>query len=187
MPDLVRPNLQILGANLPIQEATPIHMVGSLACSSEDPFSQLSQPQVDLSLIQECQELTLEPCDPNFLGMFRQSETLGTESTAAIPPLGLKGNAQNGSQQEGNENPPSPDIFFDEMFDYLESLPSSSELWILDAWELGVLNSNCFKFTLITVKYILLCLYLFASCNLMKRIEVPSYYTVREYRQAGSP
>jgi hypothetical protein len=122
MPDLVRPNPQIFGANL------PIHMVGSLASSSEDPFSQqLSLPQLDLSLFPECQDLTLETS-----GMFRQSETSGTESglkfPATMPPSGLEGNAQNGSQQEGNENPPSPDIFFDEMFDYLESLPSSSEL-----------------------------------------------------------
>lgn len=129
MPNLVRPNPKILGANLAIHEATPIDMAGSLASSSEDPFSQLSQSQVDLSLIPECREFTLEPCDPNFLGMFRQSETSGTESglkfTATMPPLELTGNAQNGYQQEGNENPPSPDIFFDDMFDCLEPLPSS--------------------------------------------------------------
>ncbi|XP_059461991.1 transcription factor DUO1-like [Corylus avellana] len=129
MPNLVRPNPKILGANLAIHEATPIDMAGSLASSSEDPFSQLSQSQVDLSLIPECREFTLEPCDPNFLGMFRQSETSGTESglkfTATMPTLELTSNAQNGYQQEGNENPPSPDIFFDDMFDCLEPLPNS--------------------------------------------------------------
>jgi hypothetical protein len=128
MPDLVRPNPKILGANLHIHEVTPIDMAGSLAFSSEDPFSQLSQSQVDLSLIPECREVTLEPWDPNFLGMFRQSETSETESgqfTATIPPLESTGNAQNGYQQEGNENPPSPDIYLDEMFDCLEPLPNS--------------------------------------------------------------
>lgn len=128
MPELVRPNPKNMGANLHIHEATPIDMAGSLAFSSEDPFSQLSQSQVDLSLIPECREVTLEPWDPNFLGMFRQSETSETKSgqfTATIPPLELTGNAQNGYQQEGNENPPSPDIYFDEMFDWLEPLPNS--------------------------------------------------------------
>lgn len=135
LPDLVRSNLQICVPSLPMLEPTPIHMVPPFESSSNNPFPQLPEPQQDISLMPECHDLTLDHCDPNFLDMFKQPETLGTEHglkfMTSMPPLGLKCNTQN-AKQGGNANPSSPDCSFDdfpiEMFDFLEPLPSSSEL-----------------------------------------------------------
>lgn len=132
LPGLVRSNSQTLEADLPALETISMQMVRPFESVSDCPFSQ---PQLDLSLIPECEELAIEPCDLNFLDMFKQAEHLeaetGPKSVTSIPPMGLKDNAFN-AKQGGAEAPPSPDSFFDdfspEMFDYLEPLPSSSGL-----------------------------------------------------------
>ncbi|XP_022737368.1 transcription factor DUO1-like [Durio zibethinus] len=134
LPDLIKPDLLNLETCLPILDIEPVHMIQSMEPPLNYPASILPQLQLDLPILPECQDLTPEPIDFNFVSMFQNQEASESKtkpkSLTRFPSDGIKGSAQIG-KKEDRVNPATPESFFDEfptdMFDYLEPLPSSSE------------------------------------------------------------
>ncbi|PIA61754.1 hypothetical protein AQUCO_00200029v1 [Aquilegia coerulea] len=121
LPDLMNPGLFSLETNLPQLEFTPTEK----PCTDPQPHFpfQLPHPTLDLPLLPENQDLVPELGDSNLMDMFGHQETPGPDRgshySVNLPFLGY------------SDNPATPDSFIDDfptdMFDYIESLPSSSE------------------------------------------------------------
>ncbi|PIA27296.1 hypothetical protein AQUCO_08100025v1 [Aquilegia coerulea] len=133
LPDLMNPGgLLSLETNLPQLEFTPTE---KKPCIDPQPhFSfQLPQPTLDVQLLPESQDLVLGLGDSNLMDMFGHQETPGLDRgshSVNAPFLGLRGSSRNGGKGD-SDNPATPDSFFEDfpidMFDYIESFPSSSD------------------------------------------------------------
>ncbi|KAL5727911.1 hypothetical protein ACHQM5_001053 [Ranunculus cassubicifolius] len=129
LPDLMYPGLLSLEPNLSQLEFTPIEKKPCMELPQPQfSFAQLPHPPtLDLPILPETND-QLAPAlvdTGNLMDMFQD-----TQAPVNLPFLGLRGNGRNGGRGDG-ENPATPDSFFDDfptdMFDYIESLPSSSE------------------------------------------------------------
>ena len=137
LPDFVNRNLIRLDTDLTMLEATPNHQcpqASSIDSSSCCSLSQLSESQLETSLLPKCQEINLEPTGPDLFDAFGEpqapeSET-GLELFNRLPSIGLRGKAQSGLVESTSTE--TLNNFFDdfppELLDYLEALPSTSDL-----------------------------------------------------------
>ncbi|KAF5205687.1 Transcription factor duo1 [Thalictrum thalictroides] len=133
LPDLMKPGLLSLETNLPQLEFTPTEKKPCIESQPQFSF-QLPHPTLDLPLLPENQDLVPGLGDSNLMDMFGHQETPGPDRgshySVNAPFIGLRGSSRNGGKGDC-DNPATPDSFFDDfptdMFDYIESLPSSSE------------------------------------------------------------
>ncbi|KAF9602695.1 hypothetical protein IFM89_030583 [Coptis chinensis] len=121
LPDLMNSNLLSLEPNFPELEFIPVEKKPCIEPQPHFSFPQLPQTTLDLPLLQDRQDLVPGLGDANLLDMFGSSGP----DTANLPFLGLKSSGRKRGRAA------TPDSFFDDfptdMFDYIESLPSSSE------------------------------------------------------------
>ncbi|KAF3433180.1 hypothetical protein FNV43_RR24282 [Rhamnella rubrinervis] len=134
LPDFVKPNLISLDTDLTMLEATPTQWVPTFIDSSSCcPLSQLSQSQLDTSLLPKCEEINMEPTGPDLFHEFGQPEVpeseTGLELFNGLPSIGLKGKAQSGLVESTSTE--TLNNFFDdfppELLDDLEALPRTSD------------------------------------------------------------
>lgn len=138
LPDLIKPDVLNLETSLSILDMAPIQMIPTIepcVCVNYPAASLLSQPQLDLPIFPECQDLAPESIDFNFVSMFKNKEASGSESKPTSltrpPSSGINGNAHFGKKEDRGNHTTISDSFFDEfptdMFDHLEPLPTSTE------------------------------------------------------------
>ncbi|XWS51573.1 hypothetical protein CRYUN_Cryun12cG0188300 [Craigia yunnanensis] len=104
LPDLIKPDVLNLETVLPILDIGPIQMIPSPEPSVNYPVSLLPQLQLDLPILPECQDLSPEPMDFNFVVMFKHQEASESESKpkslTRFSSAGIKGNAQIGKEED---------------------------------------------------------------------------------------
>ncbi|XP_068644924.1 transcription factor DUO1-like [Aristolochia californica] len=140
LPDLISPNPLHMHTDCPSLEITPIdqnpyleHPLPLPPPQLQFPFPQLPEPPpLGIPLPPEGQDLCQGFVDPIFSDVFG-CHNPGSENDLRFPsgfPALELDTGQNGVKLE-EKNPSTPDSFFDDfptdMFDYLESLPSSSD------------------------------------------------------------
>ncbi|KAG9441470.1 hypothetical protein H6P81_017324 [Aristolochia fimbriata] len=144
LPDLISPNPLNIGTDHPPLEMIPMDQNPYLEQQPlqpplpqlEFPFPQLPEPSLGIPLPPGGQEgdLCQGFVDPVFSDMFGCCHGPPSENdlgfSSGFPALELD-TGQNGVKLEAKINPSTPESFFDDfptdMFDYLESLPSSSD------------------------------------------------------------
>lgn len=136
LPEFEKPNLINLETDLQMLEGKPIQRVASTDSSLYCPLSQLPHSQLYSSVLSESQEINLEPTGSNLFDMFEQQEPPPPESESGLqffnrlPSFGLMGKTPTGLVESTSTE--TLNNFFEdfppEMIDYLEALPSSSEL-----------------------------------------------------------
>ncbi|KAF9622617.1 hypothetical protein IFM89_032516 [Coptis chinensis] len=125
--DLMSPALLSLEPKLPQFEFTPTEKKPFIDHQPQFSFPPLPQPTLDLSLLPECQEL-VPGSNTNLMDMLGNQYASAPDNGSQY--FGPRGSGQNGGKRD-TDIPSTPDSFFDDfptdMFDYIESLPSSSE------------------------------------------------------------
>ncbi|XP_040991369.1 transcription factor DUO1 [Juglans microcarpa x Juglans regia] len=136
LPDLVNPKLLNFDTSLIHHEFSPAKKSPFIESQVRQiPFSQIPQPQPDVTFSPESQELLARLEDPSIFDMFGTLDASGLGNGAQLP-IGTQlfepvGSCRNGTKEK-IDIPITPDSIFDDfptdVFDHIEPAPSSSDL-----------------------------------------------------------